>query len=231
MKKISIVIPAYNEENTIIPLLEAVNAQSVPGFEFEILVIDDGSKDNTVDLLNKRPELYCRLIQMPRNGGKGAAVRAGLKEATGDYVLFQDADLEYNPSEYEALLMPVDKFDADMVMGSRMKAPKYTRIHYFWHMVGNQFITLLFNILYNTTFSDVYSCYLLYQKSLVDVEAIQTNGWEQHAEILAKATKKAKNIYEVPISYHGRSYEEGKKIRAVHVFSVIWTMLRQRFAP
>lgn len=231
MIKLSVIIPIYNEEKTVIPLLEEVNRQSLEDVEIETIVIDDGSKDRTAELLEKRPDLYRTFVRLPENRGKGAAVKAGLKAATGDYILFQDADLEYNPDEYADLLFPVKTFGAEVVMGSRMMAPRYTRIYYFWHLVGNRLLTFLFNVLYNSTYSDIYSCYLLYKRSLVDPDALITEGWEQHGEILARATKKAKVIYEVPISYHGRSYEEGKKIKAIHALPVIWTIIRQRFTP
>ena len=228
MKKITVIIPAYNEENTIIDLLERVNAQSVEGFSFEVIVIDDGSRDGTVAALEGRSDLYDKLVKQTPNQGKGAAVVAGLSQATGDYVLFQDADLEYNPDEYEGLLFPVKEFDADIVMGSRFLSPRYTRVHYFWHKVGNRFITLLFNILFNTTFSDIYSCFLLYRRDLVDPDELRSTGWEQHAEILARASKIGEVFYDVPISYHGRSYAEGKKIKAQHVIPVIWMIIKQR---
>ncbi|MBT3361716.1 MAG: glycosyltransferase family 2 protein [Rhodospirillales bacterium] len=229
MKKITVIVPAYNEEQTIINLLERVNAQSVAGFLFEIIVIDDGSRDGTLAALEDRSDLYDKIVKQTPNQGKGAAVIAGLKQASGDYVLFQDADLEYNPDEYEGLLFPVKEFDADIVMGSRFLSPRYTRVHYFWHKVGNRFITLIFNILFNTTFSDIYSCYLLYRRKLVDPDDLRSTGWEQHAEILARARKKGDVFYEVPISYHGRAYAEGKKIKAQHVIPVIWMIIKQRF--
>ena len=229
MKKVTIIIPAYNEEKTIIDLLERVNAQSVEGFLFEIIVIDDGSRDGTLAILEKHPDLYDKLVKQTPNQGKGAAVIAGLEVASGDYVLFQDADLEYDPGEYATMLMPVREFDADIVMGSRFLAPKYTRVHYFWHKVGNRIITLLFNVLNNATFSDIYSCYLLYRRALVDSAKLKSRGWEQHAEILATAKRSAKVIYEVPISYHGRSYAEGKKIKALDIIPVIWMIIKQRF--
>jgi len=227
-RTVSIIVPAYNEGATIIELLERVNTQSVDGFELEVIVIDDGSSDNSVALLESRPDLYSQLIPLPRNGGKGAAVKEGLKVATGEYVLFQDADLEYDPSEYADLLVPVTKFDADVVIGSRVIAPRFTRVHFFWHKVGNRAITNVFNLFFNTTFTDIYSCYLMYRRSLVDPDRLRSVGWEQHAEILATAAKKANVMYEVPISYHGRTYDEGKKIRAHHVFAIFWMMMRKR---
>ncbi|MBL6932515.1 MAG: glycosyltransferase family 2 protein [Rhodospirillales bacterium] len=230
MIKLSIIIPAYNEQATILELLGKVAEQKVDGVQFETIVIDDGSKDKTVDLLEAHPELYSTLIRQPQNGGKGAAVVAGLKQATGDYILFQDADLEYDPADYARMLEPVKRFNADVVMGSRMVGSPITRVSYFWHKVGNWMITLIFNILNNTTFTDVYSCYLLYRRSLVDVSALKTQGWDQHAEILTSAVAAGKGYFEVPISYYGRTYEEGKKIRAHHVIPVLWTMLTKRLS-
>jgi glycosyltransferase involved in cell wall biosynthesis len=227
MIKVSVIIPAYNEEATILEVLEKVGAQRIDGVEFEVIVIDDGSKDRTVEVLEANPGLYTRLVKQPRNGGKGAAVLAGLRNATGDYILFQDADTEYDPADYGKLLLPVTKFQADLVMGSRMVAPQYTRVSYFWHKVGNHVITLAFNLINNTTFTDIYSCYLMYRRDLVDPERLTTFGWEQHAEILTLASSRARNMYEVPISYHGRTYEEGKKIRAHHAIAVIWTIIRK----
>tara|TARA_Y100001960_G_C14565843_1_gene773205 strand:+ start:337 stop:1005 length:669 start_codon:yes stop_codon:yes gene_type:complete len=222
-------VPVYNEEATIIDLLNKVNAQTHESFDLEIIVVNDGSTDNSLELLETNSNLYSHLVTLPKNKGKGGAVKAGLKKATGKYVLFQDADLEYDPEDYKLLLHPIREFDADVVMGSRMIAPNYTRVHYFWHKIGNNLITLIFNLLYNTTFTDVYSCYLLYRKDLINPDSLRTLGWEQHAEILAKSTKNAKVIYEVPINYHGRGYDEGKKIKAYHIIAVLWTMLRERF--
>lgn len=226
---VSLIIPAYNEEKTILDILGQVREQRVEGIEFEVIVVDDGSKDGTRGLLDANPQLYDRFIKMPQNGGKGAAVQAGLEAATGDYILFQDADLEYSPTEYAKILMPVREFDADIVFGSRFLAPVYTRVHYFWHKVGNNIITLVFNLLNNTTFTDIYSCYFLYRRSLIDPKALRTSGWEQQAEILSRAVRSGRVFYEVPISYRGRSYAEGKKIRAIHALSVIATIIRERF--
>ena len=231
MLKISVIIPAYNEEKTIIPLLESVNAQNNDDVELEVVVIDDGSKDRTVGLLNERPDLYATLVRLAQNRGKGGAVKAGLEKATGDYILFQDADLEYSPADYASLFLPIAKFDADIVMGSRLTAPPYTRVHYFWHKVGNRFITFFFNILNNTTFTDVYSGYLVYRRSLIDSERLRSEGWEQQAEILSKAVRSARAIYEVPISYRGRTYSEGKKIKGYHVFRILYKMLSERIFP
>ena len=229
MLKLSVIVPAYNEEATIVQVLEMVRAQEVTGVAFEVVVIDDGSKDRTIELIEARPELYDHLVKMPKNGGKGAAVKAGLAAAGGDYILFQDADLEYDPAEYGKLLEPVLNHNADVVIGSRFVAPRYTRVFYFWNKVGNRMITLFFNILNNTTFTDIYSCYLMYRRNLVSPDQLKTAGWQQHAEILSIACQNGKTLYEVPISYHGRTIEEGKKIRPHHVFSVFWTIFVRRF--
>jgi glycosyltransferase involved in cell wall biosynthesis len=226
--KLTVLIPAFNEEATIIQILNAVNEQAIDGVTFEILVIDDGSTDRTAELLDRNPTLYTKLIKRKNNGGKGAAVKDGLKEATGNYVLFQDSDLEYDPAEYEILLKPVLRFGADIVMGSRLVASPCSRVSYFWHKVGNRLITFVFNILNNTTFTDVYSCYLLYRRDLVTVGDIVTDGWEQQAEILSRAVAKGERMFEVPVSYYGRTYGEGKKIKAHHAIAVIWTILVRR---
>lgn len=228
MPKISILVPAYNEEASILETLERVGGQSVDGVQFEVIVIDDGSTDATVEKLQSRPELYTILIRQPRNGGKGAAIKAGLAAASGEYILFQDADLEYDPADYPGLLMPVVRFDAEIVMGSRMVGAEFTRVHYFWHQLGNRLITLLFNVLNNTTFTDIYCGYLVCRRDLIDATPLRTEGWEQQAEILSRAVGKAQSVYEVPVTYHGRTYQQGKKIRAHHVIPVIWTIVRER---
>ena len=228
MINLTVLVPAYNEEATILEILERVGEQKIDGVNIEVLVVDDGSTDATVELLEQNPSLYTKLIKRPLTGGKGAAIMAGLRDATGDYVLFQDADLEYEPAEYEKLLMPVLKLNADIVMGSRLVASPCTRVSYFWHKLGNRLITLVFNVLNNTTFTDVYSCYLLFRRELIDPKELQAEGWEQQAEILSRAFAKAKSMFEVPISYYGRTYAEGKKIKAHHAITILWTIVVRR---
>jgi glycosyltransferase involved in cell wall biosynthesis len=223
----TILVPAYNEGRTIVEVLERVRAQRVEGVRLDVIVVDDGSKDETVQRLEARPDLYDRLIKRSQNGGKGAAVRDGLRASTSEYVLFQDADLEYDPADYRLLFGPALSHDADVVLGSRLVASPVTRVHYFWHRVGNRALTLLFNVLHNTTFTDIYTCYVLFRRTLIDPDALQTSGWEQHAEILSGLARRAKSIYEVPISYYGRTYEEGKKIRAIHSLAVAGTIVRE----
>jgi len=229
MLNVSVIVPAYNEEASILEVLEAVERQQTAECRYEVIVVDDGSKDRTVDLVRSRPDLHTHLVVQPENRGKGAAVKAGLAKATGEYVLIQDADLEYDPADYAKLIGPLDRGQADMVMGSRLVAPAMTRVSYFWHKVGNRLITLLFNITYNTTFTDIYCGYLLYRRTLLDPAELRTEGWQQHAEMLARLVKRATHVYEVPVSYFGRTYAEGKKIRAVHVLPVLFEIVWRRF--
>ena len=228
MLTVSVIIPAYNEAATILKVLERIAKVPTDGVRYETIVIDDGSSDATVEVVSARPELYSKFIRMPENRGKGAAVREGLKAATGDYVLFQDADLEYDPADYQKLLLPVKRFDADVVIGSRFTAPEYVRVYYFWHQIGNRMITSFFNVLNNTTFTDIYSCYLMYRRSLIDPVELESSGWEQHAEILSRVVSRSRVYYEVPISYHGRTYDEGKKIRARHAVAVVSMILKRK---
>ena len=229
MLRLSIIIPAFNEEKTILELLHRVNKVSIKGVEKEVIVIDDCSNDNTLKLLEDNIKLFTKLIKFKSNSGKGAAVKRGLKEATGQYILFQDADLEYDPNDYKKLLEPVLRLNADVVIGSRLSASQLTRVYYFWHKMGNKLITLLFNILNNTTFTDIYSCYLLFKSDLVKPENLLTTGWEQQAEILSIVISKGNSFYEVPINYYGRTYDEGKKIRAHHAFAVLLTIFKKKF--
>ena len=225
---ISIIIPAFNEEDTIIEILNSVNEQNNEDFELEIIVIDDNSTDLTRQLLEDNEVLYTKLIKLNKNLGKGGAVREGLKNSTGTYVLFQDADLEYSPVEYKKIFKIIDEFHADVIIGSRFLSPEFTRVHYFFHKLGNKFITGLFNLIYNTTFTDIYSCYLCFKRDLVDPYKLKSNSWSQQAEILATTVKSSRIFYEVPISYSGRTFEEGKKIKARHTFSVIYMILKKR---
>src|SRR5882757_7850311 len=229
MTCVSIIVPAFNEARTIARVLERVAAQKIDGIELEIIVIDDGSTDGTRELLAKRPDLYARFIPRAANGGKGAAVKDGINAATGEYVLIQDADLEYDPVDYAKLFKPILLHEADVVMGSRFVAPEITRIFYFTHKLGNMFITLMFNVFNNTTFTDIYCGYLVYRRRLLDANSLRTMGWQQHAEMLTRVVRASSATYEVPVSYHGRTYAEGKKIRARHVVAIIATIISSRF--
>ena len=229
MLNVSVIVPVYNERDTVLEILQKIKDKNFAGTTFEVVVVDDGSTDGSRELLEARTDLYAKLIKMEKNSGKGAAVKAALHNCTGEYVLFQDADLEYDPADYRQMLDIAHKFSPDIVYGSRVLAPQAIRVAYFHHRFGNFLITLFFNILYNTTFTDIYSCYLMYKRKLVDVQQLRENGWSQHLEILARAVKHGRRFYEVPVSYYGRSFEEGKKIRWFHVFGVFKVMLKERF--
>mgnify|MGYP001421512928 CR=1 FL=1 len=231
MIKLSIIVPAYNEENSIIKILEKVAKVEIEGVNKEVIVIDDCSTDKTLNLLEKNKNLYDALIKLPKNSGKGEAVKKGLMKASGQYVLFQDADLEYDPKDYKKLLEPVLLLDADLVIGSRFLASQLTRVYYFWHKVGNKFITLLFNVLNNTTFTDIYSCYIIFKADLINPNNLLTSGWEQHAEILSTIVSKSSSFYEVPVNYYGRTYKEGKKIRPHNAINVLLTIIFKRIFP
>ena len=230
--KVSVIIPVYNEEKTIIDVLEKVNHQKINSISMEIIVINDGSKDHSLELLKNNSKLYTKLINLEKNKGKGGAVREGLKSAVGDYILFQDADMEYDPSEYEKLLEPIIKQDADIVMGSRLMTSSLTRRGgYARNRIGNNFITSLFNLLNNTTFTDIYSGYLIFRRSNITPSKLRTDGWEQQAEILSKIVRNSSKMYDVPIVYYGRTYEEGKKIKPRHILGIIGMIIREKILP
>ena len=230
--KVSIIIPVYNEEKTIIDILKKVNHQKINSILMEIIVINDGSKDCSLELLKNNPKLYTKLINLEKNKGKGGAVREGLKSAIGDYILFQDADMEYDPSEYEKLLEPVIKFDADIVIGSRLMASSLTRRGgYAKNRIGYNFITSLFNLLNKTTFTDIYSGYLIFRRSNITPSKLRADGWDQQAEILSKIIKNSSKIYDVPIVYNGRTYDEGKKIKPKHILGIIGMIIREKILP
>ena len=227
--KISILIPVYNEEKTILKVLNRVKETKISNIDYQIIVINDGSTDGTKKLLDDNKDLYNLLINNSRNTGKGFSVKQGLKEASGDYIIFQDADLEYDPVEFKKFINVCEKFNADVILGSRFNYSDYNRSHNILNKIGNNILTLVFNILYNTTFTDIYSCYLCFKRELIDVDKLKTDGFDQHAEILSKSVKKGTKFYEVPIAYNGRSHAEGKKIKFYHFFSVIFRILIERF--
>jgi glycosyltransferase involved in cell wall biosynthesis len=219
--KLSVVIPCFNESKTIVEVLQKIRDCKLDDVDVEVIVVDDGSTDGTAALLSTHSSLLDVKVSMESNGGKGAAVIAGLRLARGDYVLIQDADLEYSPAEYERLLFPVLHFGAETVIGTRFFPPNFSRIFYLSHKIGNRLITILFNIRYHTTFSDIYCGYLVFRRDVINPDILCRNGWGQQAEILGILVKNSKEVYEVPIDYRGRSYGEGKKIRWYHIFDVI----------
>jgi len=226
---LSIIVPVYNEEKTIIEILKKIKKNSSDSIKYEVIVIDDGSVDDTRKLLENNKDLYQKLIINENNKGKGFSVKKGILNSSGTHIIFQDADLEYDPSDYSKFEKIFLEFDADGIIGSRFIYSKYTRSHNILNKLGNTILTLIFNLLYNTTFTDVYSCYFAFKKSLIDPDSLETEGFEQHAEILCKVIKKGTKFYEVPISYNGRNESEGKKIRAYHFFSVLYQIIKRRF--
>lgn len=227
LTKLSVVIPVFNEKQTIAEVLDRVRSVGLP---VEIVVVDDGSTDGTRELLQDLRPKIDQLILMERNGGKGAALKAGFAAATGEVLVIQDADLEYDPHDYHELLKPILVADADLVLGSRLNGAKPQRAYYFWHYVGNRIITLVARILYNTTLSDIYTCYKMFKREQLDGLSVKSNGFEFDAELLAKLLRRDLVVYEVPIAYYGRSYAEGKKIQWYHAIRVMWNLIKYRFA-
>ena len=228
-KLLTIVIPVYNEEKTIEKVLLSLTKLREKIETIEIIVVNDGSKDNSLKILKENHIYYDVLINNLQNKGKGNAVKSALEKASGKYIVFQDADLEYDPQDFNKFVNLINKFSPDLIIGSRFNYADYTRSHHFFNKIGNMCITFIFNLFYQTTFTDVYSCYVCFKRELLDHQNLKSNGFEQHAEILCKVVKKGKKFYEVPINYNGRTHEEGKKIKFYHIFSVIYQIVIGRF--
>ncbi|MFC1576804.1 glycosyltransferase family 2 protein [Candidatus Omnitrophota bacterium] len=227
-RNLSVVMPVYNEKATALLMIEKVLAL---GAVKELIVVDDGSTDGTRDLLKKRLEdARVKKVFHDKNLGKGASLRTGFKHVTGDIVVIQDADLEYDPRELIDMMRPIEEGLADVVYGSRLSGGKPQRVYMFWHRVGNDFLTFLTNLLFNTTLTDMETCYKMLRKGVLEKIVLRSEGFSIEPELTAKILKNKKlKVYEMPISYYGRSYEEGKKISWRHGFSAIAALIRYRF--
>ena len=228
IRKLSVIVPVYNERNTVVEVLRRMRAVELPdGIDREIIVVDDGSSDGTRDVLNQLSDSTVRIILHEHNRGKGAAVRTGIEVASGDYVLIQDADLEYDPEDWPKLVAPVMRGRARVVYGSRFTGERRNML--FLHWIGNRFLSLVTNVLYNTTLSDMETCYKLFDRSLLDGITLRAQRFEFEPEVTAKVLRRGIRIYEVPISYTGREFDEGKKITWRDGFVALWTLVKYRF--
>ena len=226
--KLSIVIPCYNEAKTIRLIVDRVKASPIP--DKEIIIVDDCSRDGTRDLLRTQiAPLVDRIIYHEVNQGKGAALRTGFAAATGDVVIVQDADLEYDPQEYPTLLQPILSGRADVVFGSRFQGGQPHRVVYFWHMVGNKFLTLCSNMATNLNLTDMETCYKMFRREVLQKITIEEERFGFEPEITAKVSKLNVAIYEVGISYYGRTYAEGKKIGWRDGFRAFWAIAKYNF--
>jgi len=229
IKVLSIIMPVYNEKNTIEKAIKEVKRVKLFSMKKQIIIIDDCSTDGTRDILRKikKRDKSIIVVFKEKNQGKGSAVREGIKYATGDFIIIQDADLEYTPEDYSIMLMPVLKGYADVVYGSRFLGPH--RSFLFWNYIANKFLNFFTNFIYNTTLTDMETCFKLFKSEIIKNIKLRSNGFEIEPEITSKVIKKNVRIYEVPIQYFGRGYEEGKKIKAIDGIKAFWTLLWYRF--
>jgi glycosyltransferase involved in cell wall biosynthesis len=222
--KLSIIIPVYNEVATIREVLDRVRSAPV---DKELIVVDDGSTDGTREILDRERARGTLVILHEQNRGKGSAIRTGLARATGDYVLIQDADLEYDPADYELLLRPILRGKATVVYGSRFLGEHKAML--FWHSVGNRLLTLVTNLLYDSTLTDMETCYKLFPTALIQSIPLRAQRFDFEPEVTAKILKRGYRIYEVPISYAGREIHEGKKISWRDGFPALVSLVKYRF--
>jgi len=225
---LSVVMPVYNEKNTVLKIIDKVLDLELVK---ELVIVDDGSTDGTRDILkNAKLDDRVNIFYHEKNAGKGASLRTGFKHISGDVIAIQDADLEYDPREFNEMIKPIKESLADVVYGSRLSGGKPQRVYLFWHKAGNSFLTFLTNFLYNSTLSDMETCYKMFRKSVIDSITIKSDDFSVEPELTAKILKdKSLRVYEMPISYYGRSYAEGKKISWRHGFGAIAALIKYRF--
>ena len=226
LRTLSVIVPVFNERSTVAEIVRRMRSVELP-VEREIVIVDDGSGDGTADVLTQLRDSTVRVLKHAQNRGKGAAIRTGLESATGDLVLVQDADLEYDPEDWPRLLAPVLKGRAYVVYGSRFTGERRNML--FLHWVGNRFLSLVTNILYNSTLSDMETCYKLFDRRVLDGMRLTADRFDFEPEFTAKILRRGIRIYEVPISYAGREPDEGKKITWHDGISALWTLVKYRF--
>jgi glycosyltransferase involved in cell wall biosynthesis len=225
-RKLSVIVPVFDERNTVVEIVRRMRAVQLP-VDLEIVIVDDGSTDGTRDVLRQLADSTVRVINHDVNRGKGSAIRTGLEHVTGDLVLVQDADLEYDPEDWTKLLAPILRGKARVVYGSRFTGERRNML--FLHWIGNRFLSLVTNVLYNTTLSDMETCYKLFDRRLLDGLTLRAERFEFEPEVTAKILRQGVRIYEVPISYTGREFDEGKKITWRDGFIALWTLVKYRF--
>jgi glycosyltransferase involved in cell wall biosynthesis len=226
VKKLSIIMPVYNEKAFIKKAITSVMKSGIGKISKELIVVDDGSKDGTAQFLKTIKNKKIKVIFQKRNQGKGAAIRRGLRELTGDIVIIQDADLEYNPKEYSLMLQPILEKKADVVFGSRFMGDRPHRVLNFWHMVGNRFLTLLSNMLTNINLTDMETGYKMFTREVADKLVLHENRFGIEPEITAKIARLGCRVYEIGISYSGRNYDQGKKINWKDGVYAVWCIFK-----
>jgi glycosyltransferase involved in cell wall biosynthesis len=226
IEKLSIIIPAYNEENTIAKTVNRVLKTELGGVNKELIIVNDGSKDKTGVIVESLKDKRILFINKTKNRGKGVAIRDALKKVSGDVIIIQDADLEYNPEEIVKLIKPINDGLADVVYGSRFMGGEAHRVHLYWHMIGNKFLTLLSNMITNINLTDMETCYKIFTKDVARKLKLEEDRFGFEPEFTVKVAKMKARIYEMGISYSGRSYSEGKKINWRDGIHAVWCLIK-----
>jgi glycosyltransferase involved in cell wall biosynthesis len=225
-KLLSVIVPVFNERTTLNEIIRRMRAVDLP-LDREIVIVDDGSEDGSDKVLSALQDSTVRVLRHPGNRGKGAAIRTGLEVVRGDLVLIQDADLEYDPEDWPKLLTPILRGRAKVVYGSRFTGERKNML--FWHWIGNRFLSLVTNVLYNTTISDMETCYKLFDRTVLDGITLRAERFDFEPEVTAKVLRRGYRVYEVPISYNGREFDEGKKITWKDGLGALRTLVKYRF--